>query len=108
MRGVSVGCTRLAKETGHLARFLIFGSFVTAKRDPKDVDIFILMEDGFDVRGVEGETAMVFDHPAAQAYFGASVFWIRRLAALGSETAAIEFWQMERDGERRGIVEVVT
>jgi len=49
---------------------------------------------------------MLFDHSAAQAYFGASVFWIRRLAALGGETAAIEFWQMTRDGGRRGFVEV--
>ena len=30
----------LASGTGHLARFIIFGSFITAKPDPNDVDIF--------------------------------------------------------------------
>ena len=70
-----------------LARFVIFGSFVTAKPDPNDIDIFMVMDDGFDVGSLERETAFLFDHPAAQSYFGASVFWIRRLAVLGGETA---------------------
>jgi len=33
--------------SGHLARFIVFGSFVTAKPAPNDVDIFLLMEDSF-------------------------------------------------------------
>ena len=31
---------QLARSTGRLARFIIFGSFVTAKPEPNDVDIF--------------------------------------------------------------------
>ena len=54
-----------------------------------------------------GETRLLFDHLAAEAYFGASVFWLRRLAALEGEQAAVEYWQAKRDGERRGIVEIV-
>ena len=92
--------------TGHLTRFIIFGSFVTSKTEPNDVDIFLLMDDAFDVSKVTGETAILFDHPAAQNYAGASVFWLRRLAALGGERSAIEDWQFKRDGTRRGIVEV--
>ncbi len=33
----------LAQTTGQVARFVVFGSFVTAKPEPKDVDIFMLM-----------------------------------------------------------------
>jgi hypothetical protein len=33
-------------------------------------------------------------------------FWIRRLAALGGEAATVEYWQLKRDGTKRGIVEV--
>jgi len=47
------------------------------------------------------------DHAAAQAHFGASVFWLRRLAALGGEEQAIAGWQIKRDGTRRGIIEIV-
>jgi len=97
---------RLARSTGHLARLVVFGSFVTDKPDPNDVDVFLLMEDTFDVDSVLGEARLVFDHAAADAHFGASVFWSRRLAALGGEQAAIEFWQTKRDGGLRGIVEI--
>jgi len=38
----------LAQSTVHLARFIIFGSFVTAKPEPKDIDLFLLMDDSFD------------------------------------------------------------
>jgi hypothetical protein len=98
---------RLARATGHLARLIVFGSFVTEKPEPNDVDVFLLMEDSFDVGLLVGEARLLFDHPAAQTHFGASVFWMRRLAALGGEQAAVEFWQTKRDGDRRGIVEIV-
>ena len=97
----------LALGTGHLARFIVFGSFVTDKPDPNDVDIFLLMEDSFDAAQLVGEAAILFDHLAAQSYFGASIFWVRRLAALGGEAATIEYWQVKRGGDRRGIVEVL-
>jgi hypothetical protein len=44
---------------------------------------------------------------AAQNYEGASIFWLRRIAALGGEEGAIEHWQIKRDGKKRGIVEVL-
>jgi hypothetical protein len=70
----------------------VFGSFVTAKPDPGDVDIFMLMEDSFDANQVRGEAALIFDHLAGQNVEGASVLWIRRLAALGGEQEALEHW----------------
>jgi hypothetical protein len=93
--------------TGQLAWFVVFGSFVTAKRDPADVDVFMLMEDTFDLGLLTGEARLLFDHAAAQAHFGASVFWLRRLAALEGEEQAIAGWEMKRDGTRRGIIEIV-
>lgn len=97
----------LAVETRHLARFIIFGSFVTDKSDPQDIDIFLLMEDTFDVSTLTGEARILFDHIAAQNYEGASIFWLRRIAALDGEDAAIEHWQVKRNGKERGIVEVL-
>jgi hypothetical protein len=97
----------LAVGTGHLARFIIFGSFVTTKPNPGDVDIFLLMENSFDVSQVSGETALIFDHVITQNYEGASIFWIRRLAAFEGEEATVAHWQLKRDGNQRGIVEVI-
>jgi Family of unknown function (DUF6932) len=97
----------LAQSTGHVSRFVVVGSFVTGTLAPNDVDPFLIMDDAFEASAVRGEAAPLFDHAAAQAYFGASVFWVRRPAALGGEDAAIAHWQIKRDGGRRGIVEVV-
>lgn len=98
---------QLAVSTGQLARFVVFGSFVTAKADPNDVDIVLLMEDAFDLAAVSDETALVFQHLEADAHFGASVFWTRRSGALGGEQAMIEYWQVRREGGQRGIIEIV-
>ena len=97
----------LVSATGQLARFVVFGSFVTAKPEPNDVDIVLLMEDAFDLASVTGETALVFDHLDAEACFGASIFWTRRSGALGGEEQMVEYWQTRRDGGLRGIVEIV-
>lgn len=96
-----------ARASGHLARAVVFGSFVTAKAEPNDVDLFLLMEDEFDVAELSGEPALLFDHSAAQAHFGASVFWLRRVAAWEGEQAAIEYWQVTRGGGARGIIELI-
>lgn len=99
---------RLAVATGQLARFIVFGSFVTSKEDPNDVDVFMLMEDGFDMRTLAGDARILFgDHLVAQNNFGASVFWLRRLAALSGERSTIEDWQFKRDRSQRGILEII-
>jgi hypothetical protein len=98
---------RVAFATGYLHRFTVFGSFVTAKPEPGDVDVFMLMDDGFDVSMLTGDARLLFDHTMADTFFGASVFWMRRLAAFDGEQTAIEYWQIKRDGGLRGILEVV-
>ena len=96
----------MAHATGHLARFVVFGSFVTDKLEPQDVDVFLVMADAFDASPLSGDARLLFDHGTAQAHFGASVFWVRRFAAWPDEQAAVEFWQVKRGGGRRGIVEI--
>lgn len=97
----------LASSTEQVARFIVFGSFVTAKPSPGDVDIFLLMEDSFDVTQVHGEAALIFDTQKTQDVLGASIFWICKQGAIGSEQEAVEDWQIKRDDSRRGIVEVI-
>jgi hypothetical protein len=53
------------------------------------------------------DAQLLFDHSAAQDHFGASVFWLRRLAALPNEQAAVEDWQVKRGGGQRGIIEII-
>ena len=84
----------LAHSTGHVARFIVYGSFVTTKLSPNDVDIFILMKDSFRPARVEGDVAIIFGHMAAHRDEGASVFWTTRAGALGGEQLLLEDWQL--------------
>lgn len=98
---------QLASSTGSVARFIVFGSFVTAKADPRDLDVVIVMEDAFDVGTVTGDAAVVFRHADADAQLGASVFWVTRSGAFGGVQSMVEFWQARRGGGHRGILEIV-
>ena len=53
------------------------------------------------------EARLLFDHGAAQNLLGASVFWLRRQAAIGGEDETVKHWQIKRDGAKRGIVELI-
>ena len=97
----------VARATGHLARCVVFGAFVTAKPLPNDVDVFLLMEDTFDMAQLIGEARLRFEQVAAQTRFGASVFWLRRLALLDDEETTVSHWQITREGHHRGIVEII-
>jgi hypothetical protein len=62
----------LASSTKQLARFVVFGSFVTSKPQPNDVDVVLLMEREFKLASLTGETALLFQHLEANVLFGAA------------------------------------
>jgi hypothetical protein len=84
---------KLAQDVGFVRRFVVFGSFLSDVPAPNDVDVFLLMDDAFDSTALAGEARLLFDHTAAQSHFGASVFWLRQMAAMEGEQAAVEYWQ---------------
>jgi hypothetical protein len=98
----------LAIGTGRLSQFIIFGSYVSAKPEPNDVDIILVMQDGFELEACPPDAQALFDHALAQARYGASIFWLRP-SSLILETLGefLDYWQTKRDGTKRGIIEVV-
>jgi len=97
----------LAARTGALERFLIFGSFVSSKAEPRDVDIVLVMKNEFRLEDAPRESRTLFSHPDAEARFGASVFWVRQ-GMFPDELMKefLETWQIKRDGSQRGLLEV--
>jgi hypothetical protein len=67
----------------------------------------MVMEDHFKPGQLSGEAFELFDHLQAEVQFGASVFWTKRCGIIGDEQAAIADWQIKRDHNYRGILEVV-
>jgi hypothetical protein len=99
----------LVQRTGKLERFIIFGSYVTTKPEPNDVDIVLIMRDDFREEDYTEEVLPVFNHQHAQDELGASVFWTRPGAGLlETMDEFIAHWQTTRELTSRGIVEVIS
>jgi hypothetical protein len=97
----------LARRTGSLQRFIIFGSYITAEPNPRDVDIFLVMRGGFQPCDAPLEAQSLFRHGTAQSELGASIFWVNAETSFADREDLIIGWQTRRDLQRRGIVEVV-
>jgi hypothetical protein len=97
----------LAKSTGKLFRVFLWGSFVTGKEVPNDLDMLLVMAPDFTVGALPAHCQIVFNHAQARLRFGADVFWTK----ASIDEAVLHLWldtsQFGRDFKRRGIVEVV-
>jgi hypothetical protein len=96
----------VAKSTDRLERVFLWGSFVTSKESPNDLDVLLVVASDFDLDGLPEECKVLFDYPRARIRFNADVFWAK--ASIGQETLAcwLDTYQTGKDFKRRGIVEV--
>ena len=93
--------------TGKLVRFVIFGSYITTKAEPRDVDVVLVMKDDFSMAACDEQTRILFDHQQAERVVGASIFWLCPGVLLrGSLEDFLLGWGPKRDLTVRGIVEV--
>lgn len=97
----------MSRGTGHLKRAFVWGSFVTAKPEPADVDLMLVMSADFRSEHCPPLVRQVFDGEAAQRSLGATVLWTREDVPADLLNAFLEQWQIDRGGRRRGIVEVL-
>ena len=93
----------LAKSTESLEAANIFGSFVTAKAAPADIDLFLVMSRDFSSNQVVGRTRLLVDRSRAAIVWGICIYWI---TARTDRTHFLETWQLRRSGKPQGIVEV--
>jgi len=97
----------LAKTTGRLERVIVWGSFVSNEELPQDIDLLLIMKEDFVVDKMDLEVKKVFDYVQGRIAFNADIFWAK--SSIGEETINLwlETYQMTRDFESRGIVEVI-
>jgi hypothetical protein len=97
----------LAHGTGQLHRAFVWGSFVTAKPEPADIDLMFVMSADFRSEQCPPSVRQVFDGEAAERVLGATILWTREDVPSSLLDAFLEQWQIDRGGRRRGIVEVL-
>ena len=98
----------MIKSTGQLDRIFVWGSFVSAKESPNDVDILLLMKETFQLEKISEDSKVIFDHVAARTRFHIDIFWSK--SAIGEKPLHLwlDTYQIAKDFKRRGIVEVKT
>jgi hypothetical protein len=99
----------LARTTGQLLRAFIWGSFVTDKPFPRDLDVFLLMQQGFDQAFAYLPLIQrdVFNYARARLLFEADVFWATETVGIEELNSWLSVYQLSRDMVPRGIVEVI-
>jgi hypothetical protein len=95
-----------ARSTSKLERVFLWGSFVTSKESPNDLDVLLVMTVDFVLDRAPESAQPLFDHAQARIRFNADVFWTK--ASLSQETLALwlDTYQTGKDFKRKGIVEV--
>jgi hypothetical protein len=89
-----------------LRRVFVWGSFVTSKPGPRDIDILLIIDERFEAARVPASAQAVFDSVRAKLLFESDVFWAR--VSIGDEMLDLwlDTYQVSRSFRKRGIVEV--
>ena len=97
----------LAAAGGKLRRVFVWGSFVTSKPAPRDIDILLIMDEDFEAGQMPASAQSVFDSVRARLLFESDVFWAR--ASIGDEMLDLwlDTYQISRSFRKRGIVELI-
>ncbi len=97
----------IAQSTGSLDRVIVFGSYVTAKEEPNDVDVILMMDEDCEPEFYPLDIRVLFDHMRAHDELKASVFWARPSMIFGMTVQEfVASWQAKRVKGRRGILEL--
>jgi len=100
------GLLALVKSTGQLSRVFLWGSFVTSKEVPNDLDVLLVMAADFTLEASPAYCRVVFDHVQARLSFHADVFWTNASIDAQALQLWLDTYQTGKDFKRRGIVEV--
>ena len=73
--------------TRSVKQIYLFGSFVSGKASPNDVDLLVVMNAGFSTTQLGGKVLELFQHDVCRIRYQADLFWVtERLAMLGLKT----------------------
>ena len=92
--------------TGSLKQLYLFGSFVTGKAVPNDIDLFGVMSAGFSTDQLFGGILDVFRHDVCRIRYHADVFWVTEAVGADQIKDLLEIFSRDRDGRDQPVFEV--
>ena len=97
---------QLLSATGALRRLYLFGSFVTVKPTPRDLDCLAVMAIGFSTATLSSPLLEVFRHDLCRLYYHTDVFWVTEAVGKEHIDAMLQVFSRDRHGLPQPIVEV--
>lgn len=86
----------------HFRKVILFGSFVSSKVSPGDIDLFWTLAPGTDTDELPNPCRELLDAPNSKSRFMCDVFW------CFDDEATINYmttlWELDRTGRTRGLV----
>jgi hypothetical protein len=97
---------QLLSATGALRRLYLFGSFVTVKPTPRDLDCLAVMATGFTTATLSSPVLEVFQHDLCRLYYHTDMFWVTEAVGTDHIDAILQVFSRDRHGLPQPIVEV--
>ena len=96
----------LATVLGKVERIIIFGSYVTKKPNPGDVDLLLIVPADFKIEDIPQEARVLFDHQRAERELNTHIFWLRNNVGQQIIDGFIHVYATSRNGKLRGVIEL--
>jgi hypothetical protein len=92
--------------TGNVKQIYLFGSFVTGKDYPNDIDLLVIMNAAFSTASLSGKDLDVFQHDVCRILFNADVFWVTDSVGADRIEYLLDVFSRNREGQVQPIIEV--
>jgi predicted nucleotidyltransferase len=96
----------LLRATGQVRRVFAFGSFVSERPNPNDVDFFVVMAEGFSTSHLRGKIAEVFQNETCRIRYGVDLFWVTEAIGESHIQDMLEVFSTDRRQQHQPTVEI--
>jgi predicted nucleotidyltransferase len=92
--------------TRNVKQIYLFGSFVSGKASPNDVDLLVIMNAGFSTAQLGGKVLELFQHDVCRIRYHADLFWVTEAVGNARIEDLLEVFSRDREGRTQSVVEV--
>jgi predicted nucleotidyltransferase len=93
------------RATRKLKQVFLFGSFVSGKASPNDVDLLVVMNAGFSTVQLGGKVLELFQHDVCRIRYHADLFWVTEAVDKARIDDLLEVFSRDRDGRAQSVIE---
>lgn len=94
------------RSIGGVKQVFLFGSFVTGKASPNDIDLFVVMNAAFSTANLRGQDLDIFQHDLCRIKFDADLFWVAETVGADRIRDLLDVFSRNREGQAQPIIEV--